>query len=485
VVEAASGSDIDPRWRTVRGDISLESSASLAALLQRPDAQALTGTVASGDSNFQIIAGEQSGWYGNSNDDEWNEESSHIISLAISREANVLMSIRGQQSSGEVVEINLRFGSTADSTYTGGSGYPGVNHYEDIPTGTWGHAAFDAGEVIRAQYGDSVDLAQIDGISVFGYGKTEIADFALLGTSHASYTAWGESLASALTGDLLSPLAQSAAWMRAGAAAPIGWQSKALDPALGLYFNHARLYSAGMGRFTQASPLGAAFEHLYGYGLNSPFGFTDVNGLYFSEANSDAALFGLGPVYPGADGGGGWGSPRSGNLSGALMIADYAAGEFFGPIYDGAVLIWDVCQGNWDNIGGDIAAFVPIVGGGLKQIGRHGDEAIGAIGRSGRGKRWRPGDPIDAPTAAGNAPSQTTIRERFWKNEWANNPGGYDTPTLDRMRGGRPPQRWNEKKGRWESMELHHDPAWRDGGRYDVTPMWPNDHARIDPHRHL
>jgi RHS repeat-associated protein len=189
------------------------------------------------------------------------------------------MTIRGQQSSGEVVEINLRFGSTADSTYTGGGGYPGVNHYEDIPTGTWGHAAFDAAEVIRAQYGDSVDLAQIDSISVFGYGKTEIADFALLGTSHASYTAWGESLASALTGDILSPLAQASAWMREGATSPVGWQSKSLDPALGLSFNHARFYSAGMGRFTQASPLGAAFEHLYGYGLNSPAGFTDVNGL--------------------------------------------------------------------------------------------------------------------------------------------------------------------------------------------------------------
>jgi RHS repeat-associated protein len=232
-----------------------------------------------------VLAGAQSGWGSNPNDDEWNEESSHIISLAISREANVLMTIRGQQSSGEVVEINLRFGSTADSTYTGGGGYPGVNHYEDIPTGTWGHAAFDAAEVIRAQYGDSVDLAQIDSISVFGYGKTEIADFALLGTSHASYTAWGESLASALTGDILSPLAQASAWMREGATSPVGWQSKSLDPALGLSFNHARFYSAGMGRFTQASPLGADFEHLYGYGLNSPAGFTDVNGYVVVEVH--------------------------------------------------------------------------------------------------------------------------------------------------------------------------------------------------------
>jgi RHS repeat-associated protein len=279
VVEAASGSGLDPRWRVVRGNLSLESSDSLAALLERPEAQALTGTIASGDSNFQIIAGEQSGWYGNSNDDEWNEATSHIVSLALSREANVLMTIRGQQSSGEVVEINLRFGSSGDSTYTGGSGYPGVNHYEDIPAGVWGHAAFDAAEVIREQYGESVDLAEIDAISVWGYGKTEIADLALLGTTHAAYTAWGESLASAQTGDLLSPLAQAAAWLRAGETSPIGWQSKALDPALGLHFNHARFYSAGLGRFTQASPLGADFEHLYGYGLNSPLGFTDIDGF--------------------------------------------------------------------------------------------------------------------------------------------------------------------------------------------------------------
>jgi RHS repeat-associated protein len=80
--------------------------------------------------------------------------------------------------------------------------------------------------------------------------------------------------------------------MREGATSPVGWQSKPLDPALGLYFNHARFYSAGLGRFTQASPLGAAFEHLYGYGANSPAFFADFNGLAYGIGEGKGGFLG-------------------------------------------------------------------------------------------------------------------------------------------------------------------------------------------------
>jgi RHS repeat-associated protein len=149
-----------------------------------------------------------------------------------------------------------------------------------VPTGTWGWVAFDAAQVIADQWGDEVDLAQIDAISIWGWGETRLADFTLLGETHGVYSAFGQSLASAQTGDVLSPMAQAAAWARPDSGTALGWQSKLFDAELGLHFNHARWYSPRLGRFTQASPLGGTFEHLYGYGGNSPYGAVDVNGLW-------------------------------------------------------------------------------------------------------------------------------------------------------------------------------------------------------------
>lgn len=37
--------------------------------------------------------------------------------------------------------------------------------------------------------------------------------------------------------------------------------------------------------------------------------------------------------------------------------------------------------------------------------------------------------------------------------------------------------------GEIESMELHHNPAQRDGGLLDVEKVWPSEHADIDPFR--
>jgi hypothetical protein len=32
-------------------------------------------------------------------------------------------------------------------------------------------------------------------------------------------------------------------------------------------------------------------------------------------------------------------------------------------------------------------------------------------------------------------------------------------------------------------MELHHTPPQREGGLFDVTLVWPDEHAAIDPFR--
>lgn len=36
-----------------------------------------------------------------------------------------------------------------------------------------------------------------------------------------------------------------------------------------------------------------------------------------------------------------------------------------------------------------------------------------------------------------------------------------------------------------ESIELHHDPAQRDGGLFDIQPFTPEEHADRDKYRNL
>jgi RHS repeat-associated protein len=211
------------------------------------------------------------------------------VAFALWRQAHVLMTLRGRQPDDSPVEINVRFNGGADSTYTTGGGVPGVNHNEDVPVGEWGAVAFDARAVVAAAYpSGNVQLASLDGVAIWGWGETRLAEFALLGASHAAYSAWGESLASPRTGDVLSPLSQAAAWERPGAGSLLGWQSKLLDPQLGLDFNQARWYAPALGRFTQESPLGRAYEQPYGYAGNSPHEFYDGDGLSMSPMYWDA-----------------------------------------------------------------------------------------------------------------------------------------------------------------------------------------------------
>jgi RHS repeat-associated protein len=97
---------------------------------------------------------------------------------------------------------------------------------------------------------------------------------------------------------------------------------------------------------------------------------------------------------------------------------------------------------------------------------------------------WGVGDDIHSLTKAGNSPSWSTVRSRFWKNEAANPQyGSWSDEQLARMSTGRAPQRFNPDKGGVESMELGHEPIpFRDGGT-SVLPRWPQDHAAVDPFR--
>lgn len=104
-------------------------------------------------------------------------------------------------------------------------------------------------------------------------------------------------------------------------------------------------------------------------------------------------------------------------------------------------------------------------------------------------KGWGIGQPIQNLTVEGNVPKWNTVRQRYWKNreEWAkSNPGKHDYTSRDmeRMKEGLAPQKYSHEKGAWESKELHHDPAQRDGGLFDFVEVWPEEHAAIDSYRH-
>jgi hypothetical protein len=101
------------------------------------------------------------------------------------------------------------------------------------------------------------------------------------------------------------------------------------------------------------------------------------------------------------------------------------------------------------------------------------------------GRGWRVGDPINNLTEQGTAPHWPAIRKRFWKNEAYYNPQAWDSTQVQRMQRGLAPQQFNELTGKWESMELHHDPAQRFGGMYEFYLVWPSQHAEIDDFRRL
>jgi hypothetical protein len=96
---------------------------------------------------------------------------------------------------------------------------------------------------------------------------------------------------------------------------------------------------------------------------------------------------------------------------------------------------------------------------------------------------WRLGKPIDGLTRAGNKPSWSTVRARYWKNA-ANDAldGEYSDANLARMRRGLAPQ--HDELG--VSMELNHiQPRHLGGGNnvQNLESLWPWEHAAVDRFR--
>jgi RHS repeat-associated protein len=92
-------------------------------------------------------------------------------------------------------------------------------------------------------------------------------------------------------------------------------------------------------------------------------------------------------------------------------------------------------------------------------------------------RRWRPGDPINAPTRYGY-PSWSTVRRRWRINEALNNPGDWSEENLARMRRNLAPV--HPKTG--ERLHLHHI-SGRGGpdphNPANILPLWEREHYRM------
>jgi len=147
----------------------------------------------------------------------------------------------------------------------------------------------------------------------------------------------------------------------------------------------------------------------------------------------------------------------------------------------GKALVEDAIKGG---IKGIAKLFVKDAAEDLAKVTARDFEKAAAKTEASLARGWKVGDPINSLTAKGNVPAWDMVRNRFWKNEALNNPGTYSAENLSRMEGGLAPQRINPNTGALESMDLHHTPAQRNGGLFDVQKVWPDEHVAVDPFRH-
>lgn len=248
---------------------------------------------------------------------------------------------------------------------------------------------------------------------------------------------------------------------------------KELEEGLDLYYFGARYLDAGVGRFTTPDPGPWALENpqtfnRYSYALNGPYRFVDPDGrvvwdlldYYFWQQSSQA-----------------WDQAFQAFLKDPSTATGGAAAAAFGENSLDTVALLPAVP----SVGAIRRAVEWLTNAGRGKLLRRAS----VLGAAGPTRGWRAGDPITNLTAHGEVPAWSTVRARFWKNEAFNNSSTYSAENLARMQRGLAPQRVNPLTGAVESMELHHRPPRREGGLFDVTPVWPSEHAAIDPFRHV
>ena len=97
-------------------------------------------------------------------------------------------------------------------------------------------------------------------------------------------------------------------------------------------------------------------------------------------------------------------------------------------------------------------------------------------------------------TKTGKVPKWSIIRQRYWKNKAMHHKNGmiselqvYESSpeNIARMEKGLSPKIENVRTRQMERVELHHNPAMRNGGKYEFIECSPEGHAKLDDYRKL
>ena len=234
---------------------------------------------------------------------------------------------------------------------------------------------------------------------------------------------------------------------------PLRYRGYYYDSETGFYYLQSRYYDPEIGRFINADS----------YASTDMVGLLSTNMFSYCENN---------PV----------------------MRVD-PTGELFWDILDVfmAALSWDdfLESPSLINLGWvalDTLALLP----GVPSSGyaRRGVEVVSSISHANKAKDaakigWKVGDDISKLTRAGNVPSWSTVRQRYWKNEALTNYKEYSPEDLLRMSQGRAPLALNPNNGKMYPMELHH-PNGRSGDNFfNFIRVTPWEHDILDPHRHF
>ena len=113
-----------------------------------------------------------------------------------------------------------------------------------------------------------------------------------------------------------------------------------------------------------------------------------------------------------------------------------------------------------------------------RAIDRIGDgldtsKTVSKITNTTKQKGWKLGDDITNLTKAGNEPSWTTVRQRYWKNQAYYNPNKYPND-LERMQKGLAPIGCDGYP-----MELHHINGRKGSNFYIFEPLTRTEHRYI------
>ena len=241
---------------------------------------------------------------------------------------------------------------------------------------------------------------------------------------------------------------------------PLRYRGYVYDTETGLYYLQSRYYDPKIGRFINADAFpstGQGFigNNMFAYCGNDPVNRTEIGG-YFWDFFLDIVSLGSSiiDVIRNPDDPMAW-----------LGVAADVASLAIPGVSGGSTLVRAVSKAD------DVVDSVKVI-----------DNVDDVADTAKMG--WTVGEDITNLTKAGNTPSWSTVRQRYWKNEAYLNPSNYSKENLDLMKKGRAPLA--ELNGRSYSMELHHIVARRNGGSNayaNLLKVTPWEHAMIDPFR--